>query len=137
MRRNQSSPSRVQVNVIDRCRQIAALRTDGDRLVPACEEVAPQAVADIEPPRVGSQQPLHARHKVWLRRANDEMKMLRHQDVRVNVARIAMNRRRGAVTKQRIVRRAPETFSAVVTAQDDMLGCFGRGAAEDSWHTAV
>ena len=81
MRRNQSSPSRVQVNVIDRCRQIAALRTDGDRLVPACEEVAPQAVADIEPPRVGSQQPLHARHKVWLRSANDEMKMLRHQNV--------------------------------------------------------
>lgn len=50
------------------------------------KEVSAELVADVESFSVGPQQPLHPLHQVWLRRFQDQVKMIAHQTIGVHLA---------------------------------------------------
>ena len=55
------------------------------RLVASGEKVSAFLVPYVEAFGVNPQQPLHARHQVGLRRFHDQMKMIAHQAIGVNL----------------------------------------------------
>jgi len=47
--------------------------------------MAAELMANIESLGVSTQQPLHDKDKVWLGRFNDQMEMVTHQTIRMNL----------------------------------------------------
>ena len=56
-----------------------------ERLVSTREEVAASFVANVETLCVNSQEPLHARDQIRLRRLDDQMKVVAHETIRVHL----------------------------------------------------
>jgi hypothetical protein len=85
-RLQQPGADRIQVNVIaDRPRIAIAAAIHDERLVTAAERVAEEFVPPIEPRRAGAEKPFHARDEVGIGCLDDEMKMIPHQTIRVNL----------------------------------------------------
>jgi hypothetical protein len=74
------------VDVITDGSQIAgAAAIDDQGFVPAAEQMAKQFVATVEASGVGAQQPFHAGNQIGLGCFDDEMKMIVHQAIRMNL----------------------------------------------------
>ena len=54
---------------------------DEQRLIATGKEVTKQFVPPVESVGVGAQKPFHARDQIRLRRLDDQVKMIRHQDI--------------------------------------------------------
>src|SRR6266513_4965016 len=78
---------RIQVHIIADSPQICAPwpAVHQKRLVTAAKQMPPQTVPAIESLRVGAQQPLHACAQVAARRFDNQMKMIVHQTIGVNL----------------------------------------------------
>lgn len=74
------------MHIIAHAVQIAiAAALNDERLVAAAEQVAEELVPAIEPAGVGPQKPFHARHQIGLGRLDDQMKMIGHQTIRMDL----------------------------------------------------
>ena len=71
--------------IAHRTQVTVAAAIDEQRFVAAAEHVTKMFVPAVEPHRVGAQQPLHAGDQVCARGLDDEMKVIRHQAIRVNL----------------------------------------------------
>jgi len=75
-------PRGVQVDIIThRFEIIVATAVHEQRLVPAAEEMAELSVPAVEPAGIGAQQPFHAGDQRGLGRFEDQMKMVGHQAI--------------------------------------------------------
>ena len=81
------------MDVIAHALEITATRSVHDqRLVAPGEQVAEELVPPVEATRVSAQQPFHSGDQIGLRRLDDQMKMIRHEDIGVNLpARLGAN----------------------------------------------
>ena len=81
------------MDVIAHALEITAARSVHDqRLVAPGEQVAEELVTPVEATRVSAQQPFHPGDQIWLRRLDHPMKMIRHEDIGVNLpARLGAN----------------------------------------------
>ena len=91
------------------------------RLVALREQVAEEFVPPVEATRVSAQQPFHPGHQIGLRRLDHPMKMIRHEDIGVNLPT-----RLGASLAQRLnealaIRVIHEDQFAPVTAIHDVI----------------
>src|SRR5438034_6381923 len=74
------------MHVVARGLQIPWRRSVHDQgLVAAAEQMAKQLVAAVEPSRVSTQKPFHARNQVRLGRFNYQVKMIRHEAIGMNL----------------------------------------------------
>ena len=74
------------MDVIAHALEITAARSVHDqRLVAPREQVAEELVTPVESTRVSAQQPFHPGDQIWLRRLDHDMKMIRHEDIGVNL----------------------------------------------------
>jgi hypothetical protein len=74
------------MDVVAHGSQIAVTAAVHDqRFVTAAEQVAEEFVPPVEPAGVGAQKPFHARDQVGLRRLDHQMKMIRHQAIRMDL----------------------------------------------------
>jgi hypothetical protein len=81
--------------------------------------VAEELVTPVEATRVSAQQPLHPGDQIGLRRLDDQMKMIRHEDIGVNLpARLCANlaQRLNEAPAIRIIHEDP--FAPVTTIHD-------------------
>ena len=54
--------------------------------------MAEELVTPVEATRISAQQPFHPSNQIWLRRLDHPMKMIRHEDIGVNLpARLGAN----------------------------------------------
>jgi len=66
--------------------EITAARSIHDqRLVAPTEQVAEELVPPVEATRLSAQQPFHPGDQIGQRRLDDPMKMIRHEDIGVNL----------------------------------------------------
>ena len=74
------------MHVITDCPQIAVAAAVHDEcLVTSAEQVAKEFMAAIKPRSVGAQEPFHPRDKIGIGRLDDEMKMIFHETIRMNL----------------------------------------------------
>lgn len=85
-RTQQASTHWIQVNVVADRQQIAiAAPVDDEGFVSATEEVTENLVATIKSGGVSAHEPPHASDEICTGRLDDEMKMIVHQAIRVNL----------------------------------------------------
>ena len=122
IRYHQFRSRRIQVDVIAHALEITAARSVHDqRLAAPGEQVAEELVTSIEATRVSAQQPFHPGDQIGLRRLDHPMKMMRHEDIGVNLPT-----RLGASLAQRLnealaIRVIHEDQFAPVTAIHDVI----------------
>ena len=110
------------MDVIARALEItAALSVHDQRLIAPGEQVAEELVTPVEATRAGAQQPFHPDDQIGLRRLDHPMKMIRHEDIGVNLPA-----RLGANLAQRLnealaIRIIHENQFAPVTAIHDVI----------------
>jgi len=74
------------VDVIAQALEITAARSAHDqRLLAPREQVAEELVTPVEATRVSAQPPFYPGDQIWLRRLDDPMKMIRHEDIGVKL----------------------------------------------------
>src|SRR4051812_8715426 len=71
--------------VANRLEVTIAAAINDQRLVTSAEKVTEFLVAPVESDRVGAEQPLHAGHNIRLGCFDDQMKVIRHQTVRMHL----------------------------------------------------
>ena len=112
------------MDVIAHALEITATRSVHDqRLVAPTEQVAEELVTPVEATRVSAQQPFHPGDQIWLRRLDHPMKMIRHEDIGVNLpARLSASlaQRVDEALAIRIIHEGP---FAPVTAIHDVTNC--------------
>ena len=93
IRHHQFRSRRIQVDVIAYALEITTARSVHDqRLVAPREQVAEELVTPVEATRLSAQQPFHPSNQIGLRRLDHPMKMIRHEDIGVNLpARLGAN----------------------------------------------
>jgi len=110
------------VDVIAHALEIAVARSVHDqRLVAPREQVIEELVTPVEATRVSAQQPFHPGDQIGLRRLEHPMKMIRHEDIGVNLpARLGANlaQRLNEALAIRIIHEDP---FAPVTAIHDVI----------------
>ena len=81
------------MDVIAHALEITAARSVHDqRLVAPGEQVAEELVTPVEATRVSAHQPFHSGDQIGLRRLDHPNKMIRHEDIGVNLpARLGAN----------------------------------------------
>jgi hypothetical protein len=83
--------------------------------------VAEELVTPVEATRVSAQQPFHPGDQIWLRRLDHPMKMIRHEDIGVNLpARLGANlaQRLNEALAIRIIHEDP--FAPVTAIHDEI-----------------
>ncbi len=86
VRRQQLRPRGVEMDVIAHALEIAAARAiHQQRFVAATEQMAEELVPPVEAAGVGAQKPFHPGDQIRLRRLDHEVKMIRYEDVGVNL----------------------------------------------------
>jgi hypothetical protein len=111
-----------QVDVIAHALEITAARSIHDqRLVAPGEQVAEELVTPVEATRVSAQSPFHPGDQIRLRRLDHPIKMIRREDIGVN-----LSARLGANLAQRLnealaIRIIHEDQIAPVTAIHDVI----------------
>jgi hypothetical protein len=122
IRRHQFRSRRIQVHVIAHALEVTAARSVHDQgLVAPGEQVAEELVPPVEATRVSAQQPFHPCNQVGLRRLDHHMKMIRHEDIGMNLpARLGANlaQRLNEAPAIRIIHEDP---FAPVTAIHDVI----------------
>ena len=117
-----SAPRRIQVDVIAHALEITAARSVHDqRLVAPGEQVAEELVTPVEATRVSAKQPFHSGDQIGLRRLDDQMEMIRHEDIGVNLpARLSASLAQ-RVDEALAIRIIHEDQFAPVTAIHDVI----------------
>ena len=122
IRHHQFRSRRIQVDVIAHALELTAARSVHDqRLVVPREQVAEELLTPVEATRVSAQQPFHSGDQIGLRRLDHPMKMIRHEDIGVNLpARLSASlaQRLNEALAIRIIHGDP---FAPVTAIHDMI----------------
>ena len=91
------------------------------RLVAPTEQVAEELVPPVEATRVSAQQPFHSGDQIGLRRLDDQMEMIRHEDIGVNLpARLSASLAQ-RVDEALAIRIIHEDQFAPVTAIHDVI----------------
>ena len=110
------------MDVIAHALEITAARSVHDqRLVAPGEQVAEELMPPVEATRVSAQQPFHPGYQIWLRRLDYHMKMVRHEDIGVNLpARLSANLAQ-RLNEALAIRIVHEDQFAPVTAIHDVI----------------
>ena len=110
------------MDVIAHAFEITAARSVHDqRLVAPGEQVAEEPMTPVEAAGVSAQQPFLPGYQIWLRRLDHPMKMIRHEDIGVNLpARLGANLTQ-RVDEALAIRIIHEDPFAPVTAIHDVI----------------
>ena len=98
--------------------------------------MAGELVTAIEAGRVGAEQPLHAGDEIGLRRFHDQMKMIAHQTVGVNLPPcLAAGLGQGNQEQPKVPRTAKDLLTAIPSIHH-MINRSRKFTAHLAWHEA-
>jgi hypothetical protein len=103
----------------------------------ALEQMAAASVTAIECHRVRPHQPLHAAREVRLRRFDDEMKVIRHQDPGSHAPAEAFNRFAEEFQEEEAVAVGAKDRLPLIAASGDVVGSAGEIESKLSCHDAT
>src|SRR3989304_2793151 len=111
---------RIEMDVAHQLQQVA-IAVAHDRLVAPLKQMPAVTVCSVKSPRVSGQQRLHHPRRRSLLHFQEQMEMVRHQNVGVEVKRITLSRRGQPVEKRFEVAVLKKYLPAVVSAGHHMI----------------